>query len=415
MGLIKTSFYSAINTTVTLIVKLITNKVVSHYLGQSGMFLLGQLKDFISLARVGSNLGTEKGVIKYVAEYKNNKDNLSDFLGTSFKLHIYASIIIGLLTIIFKDQLSTFLFKNSTYSNVFVILAFSFVTVSVNGLIMSTLNGFKKIKTYIIINIIVSIISATIMIVLILQYGIVGAFYAIGINQILVLGISFCIVKFYKVFNLKYFTPTFKTFHFKNLTKFSAMAIVAPLCMISATLFVRSFLNNEFGDNYAGSWEAMWRLSAIYIMFLATTFQFYLTPTFSVISGKELKREVFKVWSLSVPIITVIIIGIYVMKDFIITFLFSKEFFLINSIILFHLLGDFVKINSWVLGNILISKAKTKVFILFQIGWAITFSLLGYIFVKQYGFVGISISYFVTYILHFLCMNIYFRKLLWVK
>jgi len=105
MNLLKTTYYSAINTTVSLIIKLITNKIVAVYLGQSGMFLLGQLKDFISLANVGSNLGSENGIIKYVAEYKENKKMFSHFLGTTFKLHIYSSIVICLLTIIFKRRI----------------------------------------------------------------------------------------------------------------------------------------------------------------------------------------------------------------------------------------------------------------------------------------------------------------------
>jgi len=250
---------------------------------------------------------------------------------------------------------------------------------------------------------------------MLLQYGVLGAFYAIAINQILILCISFSTIKFYRVFNLRYFLTKFETFHFKNLTKFSLMAIIAPLCMISATLFVRSFLNNELGENYAGSWEGMWRLSAIYMMFLTTTFQFYLIPTFSNISGGNLKKEVFKVWSLSFPIIAIITISVYLMRGFLISFIFSKEFFLINSIILFHLLGDFIKINCWVLGNVLIAKAKTKTFILFQFEWALVFSVFAFIFVKAYGFIGVSIAYFFAYIIHFSLLNIYFKNLLWRK
>jgi PST family polysaccharide transporter len=150
-------------------------------------------------------------------------------------------------------------------------------------------------------------------------------------------------------------------------------------------------------------------------MFLTTTFKFYLLPTFSEISGNQLKKEVFKVWTLSIPTILIITLAVYFLKDFIIPLLFSKEFILINTILLFHLLGDAIKINSWVLGNILIAKANTKVFIFFQIGWAIIFCSLSVILIRIQGFVGVSIAYFLTYVLHFIAMNVYFRKLLWIK
>ena len=227
--------------------------------------------------------------------------------------------------------------------------------------------------------------------------------------------ISLLFISSYKIFDFKMLIEPFRKIHFKDLTRFTVMAIAAPICLVGATFFVRLFLANKLGENYAGSWEAMWRFSNVYIMFLATTFQFYLIPTFSTLSGIKLKKEIFKIWSLSVPIIVLIVLGIYILKDFLINFLFSKEFLLMNSIILFHLLGDIIKINTWVLGTVLIAKANTTVFVLFQIGWALIFSLLTYFLVNSMGFIGISVAYFTTYILHFGAMNVYFRKLLWIK
>ena len=168
------------------------------------------------------------------------------------------------------------------------------------------------------------------------------------------------------------------------------MALAGPICLISATFFVRYYLSTEFDKNHAGSWEGMWRISAIYLLFLTTTFKFYLLPTFSTLSGRKLKKEVFRIWLYIFPIIIIISVTVYLLKDFAITFLFSKEFFLINSLLLFHLLGDIIKINCWVLGNILISKAQTKIFVLFQIEWALVFIIFTFIFVRMYGFVGVS-------------------------
>ena len=159
----------------------------------------------------------------------------------------------------------------------------------------------------------------------------------------------------------------------------------------------------------------MYKRQAIYLLFLITTFKFYLIPTFSKLSDNELKNEVFKIWKVVIPIIMIITAGVYVTKDLIINILLSKEFVLINTIILFHLLGDVIKINCWVLGNIMISKADTKSFVFFQIEWSLIFVVLTYLFTQQYGFVGVSIAYFVTYIIHFTLLNIYFRKLLWLK
>ena len=415
MSLIKTSIYSGISTFISLVVKLITNKVTAVYLGTSGMFLLGQLKDFINIADISSNIGSTKGVIKYIAEYKDNPKKYKQFIASAFKIQLISSSIVCIITLVFKDYISNYFFDDVKFSGALIVFAFSFITYTIHNFFMSVFNGLRNIKTYVIINIIISIITAAVIIYFVLEYNIIGAFYAIALNQIICFIISLSFIVSIKPFQLKDLFPTIKKEHFKNLTKFSFMALSGPLCMVSATLFIRFFLADEFDDNHAGSWEGMWRLSNMYILFLTATFQFYLIPTFSNISGNDLKKEIFKVWKLSIPVIIIITVSVYVLRDFLIRFIFSEEFLLINTIILFHLLGDTIKINSWVLGNVLISKAKTKVYISFQIGWAITFCVLTYLLVNEYGFVGVSVAYFITYILHFICLNIYFRKLLWLK
>ncbi len=193
------------------------------------------------------------------------------------------------------------------------------------------------------------------------------------------------------------------------------MSITATLCLIGSTLFVRFFISKKFDSDYAGAWEGMWRISAVYLLFLTTTFNFYLLPTFSNLQGINLKKEIFKIWKFTLPIISLITIVIFLIKNQIITLLFSEKFLIINTIILFHLLGDVIKIHCWVLGNVLIAKAKIKTFTFFQIEWAMVFSILTYVFSNQFGFVGVSYAYFSAYLIHFFLLNLNFKSLLWTK
>jgi PST family polysaccharide transporter len=415
MNFIKTSFYSGISTTVSLITKLITNKIVAVYLSTDGMYILGQLKDFLNITNVFSNFGTVNGTIKYTAEYKDDQTSLKSILGTSFKIHLYFSIVVFLILLIFNKQISIYLFDDEIYKTYLIILGFSIISVSVQSLFLSILNGLKKVKLYVLINVIATIIGALILVALIIKYNIEGALYAFAINQFLTFLVTLIILFIYKPFKLSLLFAAFKTESFKKLSQFSLMALIAPICLISATFFVRNFLKTEFDLNHAGSWEGMYRISAIYLLFLTTTFKFYLIPTFSSLTGSELRKEVFKVWKFMLPIIILITLTIYFLRDFMINTLLDEKFLLISVLIGYQLLGDTVRINSWVLGNILISKAKTKAFIFFQIEWALVFSLLSYILVNQYGFVGVAMAYFGSYLIHFILMNIYFRKLLWAK
>ena len=416
MNFIKTSIYSAASTTISLLVKLITNKVIALYLGTNGMFLMGQLKDFLKIGNTLGTMGIETGTVKYTSELNNKEKDFKDLVSTSFKIHLYSSLIIIGLILIFYNYLTLSLSKEVSEMNNYsfkYLLCFSIVSFSIQTFIMSVLNGLKKIKIFILINIIATIISGGVLIFLVINYFTIGAYYALILSPIITLITALVICMFLKPFKLNFLSSVFKIEHFKNLSNFSLMAIMAPICLVGATFTVRFYIYDEFDSNHAGSWEAMWRISAIYLLFLTTTFKFYLVPTFTNLENNSLKKEVFKIWKTTLPIIIIITLGVYISKDLIIDILFTSEFNLVNSLILFHLLGDIIKINCWVLGNVLVAKAKTKHFILFQVEWSVVFVILSIILANIYGFVGLSIAYFTTYIIHFLLLNIYFRKLLW--
>ena len=89
MNFIKTSLYSGISTAISLLVRLISNKVVAVYLGTNGIFLLGQLKDFLRLSNVISGFGIENGIIKYTSEFQESELELKKILSTGFKIHLF--------------------------------------------------------------------------------------------------------------------------------------------------------------------------------------------------------------------------------------------------------------------------------------------------------------------------------------
>ncbi len=415
MNFIKTSFLSGLSTGISLLARLISTKIVAVYLGTNGMFLLGQLKDFLRLGNTISSFGIENGIVKYVAEFEEQKENLSNIIGTSFRINIISAFFVSLVILAFKNQISTFLQIDFDENFYFFLLVTSVISASIHTCFLSIYNGLNRIKLFVIVNIISNIVSAIILVLFVLKMQIIGAFYALVINQILSLIINIIFYAVYKPFLIQWIFKKYINEYFKKLSSFSIMAIVGPVCLIISSFIVRDYLYDKFGADYAGSWEAMWRISAIYLLFLITTFKFYLIPTFSKLNDIELKKEVFKIWKIVVPIIILITTAVYFSKNIIINLLLSNEFILINSIIFFHLIGDIIKINCWVLGNIMISKAKTKSFVFFQIEWSLLFVTLSYVFIEKYGFVGVSISYFATYIIHFSLLNIYFKKLLWIN
>jgi len=109
MNFIKTSFLSGLSTAISLLARLISTKIVAIYLGTNGMFLMGQLKDFLRLGNTFGSFGIENGIVKYTSEYENNERKLSDIIGTSFKINFISALIFSAVILIFKHEIADFL------------------------------------------------------------------------------------------------------------------------------------------------------------------------------------------------------------------------------------------------------------------------------------------------------------------
>lgn len=59
------------------------------------------------------------------------------------------------------------------------------------------------------------------------------------------------------------------------------MAVTSAVCVPVSHILVRNHLGETFGQEYAGYWEAMWRLSAAYLMLVTTTLSVYYLPMLS--------------------------------------------------------------------------------------------------------------------------------------
>ena len=75
----------------------LTSKAIAYFIGAEGMALVGNLRDFLRFAQSFSILGLYNGVVKYIAEFKDNTKELSKTISTVFYLGFISSFIISLL------------------------------------------------------------------------------------------------------------------------------------------------------------------------------------------------------------------------------------------------------------------------------------------------------------------------------
>lgn len=411
--LIKVFSFTGLSTLVKLVTSYLTVKVVASIIGPSGITLIGQLQNFIAIITTIGSGGINNGVVKYVSEYKDDEDELRKYIRNGFKITVYLSFAVGLLLIITSKYLGKWILLSDKFSYIFVVFGICLLLLSLNNYLLSILNGYKEFKRFVLLNIITSVIGLIFTVLLVFFYHLKGALIATVSYQSVVLFFTIFFLRKSPWFQSKILWGKWDWGIVKQYFSYSLMALVSAATVPVSQLLVRGFLIKKYSMDSAGYWEGMNRISALYLMFITASFSVYYLPRLSEIKEKHLlKQEIFGVYKIITPIIGGSLFLIFTLKDFLITFLFSKEFYPMIEFFLWQLIGDFFKIMSWILAFVMVAKSMIKLYIITEIVFSVLFVTLSFLFIDYFGIVGVTKAYCLNYFLYFLAMIFIFRKLI---
>ena len=410
MTLIKTSVLTGISTVIKLVSAFVINKVIALYIGPSGLAIVGQLQNFTSIITTFSNGAISSGIVKYTAEYQDIEEKKKIF-SSSIVISLICSLIISIFLFGFSDYLSELILKDIQYSSVFIIFGATIFLFALNMVLISILNGQKEIKKYVLVNIAGSIFSLVFTSILIMQLNLMGALYAMVLNQSVMFFVTLAFVLKSSWFKLEYFKQGLDKESLSKLSKYSLMAIVSALTVPVSHLIIREYIGENLGWDSAGYWQGIWYISTMYLLLVTTTLSVYYLPRLSEIQdNKELRKEIFSGYKIIMPIVIVASLVIFLLKEYVVLIAFSKNFMPMIDLFAWQLIGDVIKIASWLLAYLMLAKAMTKTYISLEILGSLSFVLLSIYFVDNYGLVGITYAYALNYFLYMFVMIYIFRK-----
>ena len=94
MNLFKTSIYSGISQATSVAVGLISVKIVASKIGPEGIALQGQFINSTAILSIISGASIGAGVIKYLAEYKENKDEQLKIIKAAITITAVSCLIV---------------------------------------------------------------------------------------------------------------------------------------------------------------------------------------------------------------------------------------------------------------------------------------------------------------------------------
>lgn len=388
---------------------LIVQKVLAVFIGPHGITLYGNLKNALSLLSTTAVLGTDQGIIKYVAKTKNSDTDQAEFIKTAL-CFVVVGALLGMLALFFwASQWSLLLFGTENYKWLFVVLGISVPFLSLFVFFQAILNGFSNYKAIIKISIVVSFASSVLTIVLTVLYGLKGALLALAtlpIIQILAIAVAES-----AMLKKNWLKPKLNRFYSSKLLMFMLMAIVPAILNNIVEIGIRNNLKLGLGDLYSGCWTGMNNISVYCLSFLTGILSVYVLPRFAIIKlKKEFRAELVTIYKLVLPLFAVGFLLVFWLKTEVIAALFSKEFLPMEILFKWQFLGDFVKVVSMVLGYHILAKQMWKAFFVVEIASVILFYALSVLLVGYLGFEGIALAHFYRYMVYLIMVVLALRK-----
>lgn len=416
IDIVKVFSLNALSTFIRMLAGMISVKVVAVIIGPAGIALLGQLNNFSTILLGMANGGINSGIIKYVAEFKDDEEKTKAYISNALRITLTCTAIISLLLILLCRQLSELILRSSEYYYVFIVFGFTLVLFTLNGLLISILNGYKKFNYYVRVSIIGTVFGLLYSITLVLVWNLQGAMINAVTFQSIMFFVTLWMCRKMPWMKREFFTRQFDKPIVKRYLGYSLMTLTALALLPTCQMFLRGYVISELSATEAGIWEGMNRISNMYLSIITSAFSIYYLPRLSEITNpKELHNEIFRCYKVIIPMLFCISAGIFLFKHIILLILFTPEFYPMENLFGWQLFGDMLKMFSWMLSYLMVAKARTKLFITTEIVFDISYLCLSFCLMKVNGIVGLTQGYMVNYLLYLIVMIFLFRDIIRVK
>lgn len=381
-------------------------KVVAVYTGPTGMAMLGQVQSMVSSLNGVINAPTGAGVVRFTAEH-HEKGFAACAPWWQASLYWVAIITCFALPIglLFSTQIASWLLHDPALAWI-VIVTVSVLPFSALGtLCNSVINGQQQYRRYVGLGMLSTLISSTVMVSLVIAENIEGALLAASMQSALI-GLVMLVANLRQPWmKLTYWWGGQDKAARKAILGYMLMALTSALTVPISLILVRNILISQVGWDSTGHWQAVWKISEVYLGVITMALSTYYLPRLASLKGVDaIVSEIHKTAWVVLPIVIVLALGVYLLRDVAIWLLFTEEFKPARDLFAIQLCGDVMKIASWLYAYPMLSRGATKWFVSTEIIYCCMFVAFSYLFIYLAGLKGVTIAYFVNYTIYFTFM-----------
>lgn len=221
------------------------------------------------------------------------------------------------------------------------------------------LNGTHNYRKYTWTGVLSGLFSGAIIVAGTIYYGMTGALVSVTIQYGLI-GIIAIAINFNEPWlKLRYWFGKTHGKYRKDIGEFLLMALISSVMLPLALVLIRNFMASKAGWDGVGQWQAVWKISEVYLSLITISMSVYYLPKLANMNGlMVLKREIKSTMLFLLPISILFAGLVFLLRDEIIKILFTSSFYGARDLFLIQLIGDVLKVVSWLYAYPMIARKK---------------------------------------------------------
>ena len=354
---------------ISILCAIIRTKLVAVWIGPTGVGLFGLFNNTIEMLSTATSLGIRNSSVRdmAIARQSGKAELVSTTIAVVKKWAWFTSIGGAVLTIALAPLLSRITFGTESHTWEFVLLSVVLMFNGLTGGEQAILQGNSALKR---------LAHASV-------WGVVGG-----------LVISIPMFYFWREASI---VP--------SIVAYSAMVLLFYIFSV--------YLNYTSGTKEVGFYQAGFTLINKYVGLIFTAIGMEYYPRLSGIHHSRMRIRAFVSQEMNIAMLVLLpVVSLFlVMREWIVSLLYSSEFYVIIPFISFAIIGTIFRAYSWCLAFVILAKGDGKTYLLTELLSTVSGFALNVLFYRYWGLTGIGISFVIWYFLYCIIVGIpYFKK-----
>ncbi|QDO76391.1 MULTISPECIES: O-antigen translocase [Aeromonas] len=410
--LLKVTAMTGLLTLLRMAMGFVIAKVVAIYTGPTGLAMLGQVQSMVGSFNGIINAPAGSGVVRFTAEYKEQGfDACAPWWRSALQWVLIISAIAIPGGLLLAKQIAAWLFQDKALAWVVMTTVSVLPFAAIGTLCNSVINGQQLYRRYVGLGMISVLISGGVMLGLIAWKNIEGALLAASVQAALI-GVVMLIANLRQPwFKLRYWWGAVEPKARKQIGGYMLMAITTALTAPVSMILVRNILIDQVGWDATGQWQAVYKISEVYLGVITMALGSYYLPRLASLTGVDaIVEEIHRTIRIIIPIVAIMALAVYFLRDVAISLLFTEEFRSARELFAVQLFGDIIKITAFLFAYPMISRGATKWFLVSEVVFSTSLVLLTYFIVLNLGLSGVTLAYCTNYFLYLLFLIVNVKK-----